>query len=86
MLSATSIRHWITGICLFISVVMLLCGLTVLASRLKEIKFILYWLGCAGFTGLAAVVAVIEILAIRRQSREVQKELIKQTLSKLERD
>ncbi len=65
---------------------MVICGMTVFASKLKGIGFIFYWLACAGFTGLAALVAVVEMLVIRRQSRALQKELLKETLSALEKE
>ena len=65
---------------------MVIGGITVFASGLKDIRFIIYWLICAGLTGLAALIAVMEIFSIRRQSRELEKKLVKETLSPLDDD
>lgn len=73
-------RRWAAGIFLGASGLMLVLGLTEFSGRLAGIDFLTYWLVCFLFTGLAAIFAITEMAAIRRDSRDEQRELIRETL------
>lgn len=84
--SPVNFRRWAAGIFLVAAVLMLVLGMTHFSDRLEGKDFLIYWLTCFLFTGLAALFALIDVAIIRRQSRNEQRELIKETLEKTERD
>ena len=55
---------------------MLIWGQTILKSYLEGIGFVLYWLACMAFTGLALLTALLDIWAVRRRTREQQRDLL----------
>ena len=75
------LRRWFGLVFLTGAVGMLVAGLTILEPRLKRVYFVVYWLGCFAFTGLAAVMALWDAYVVRRQSRQEQQRLIKETLA-----
>ena len=77
--------RWLGGICLVISIGMLILGQTVLKSRLQRESFVYYWLACTGFTALTMIFALLDFRAVRRRSRAEQKELIEKTLREMGR-
>ena len=55
---------------------MLIWGQTILKPYLRGIGFVLYWLACMAFTGLALLTALLDIWAVRRRTREQQRDLL----------
>jgi len=55
---------------------MLIWGQTILKPYLEGIGFMVYWLGCLAFTGLALITALLDIWAVRRRTREQQRDLM----------
>ena len=51
---------------------------------MQGLSFLVFWLGCFGLTLLAIVVALLDALAVRRQSRLRQKELLDATLQNIQ--
>jgi membrane protein implicated in regulation of membrane protease activity len=78
--SADTRRRWIGTVFLTVAAAMLIAGQTVLKPHLQQQAFIYYWLVCFLFTGLTLIVALLDLRAIRRRSRNEQKDLIKNTL------
>jgi hypothetical protein len=74
-------RRWFGAICLLGALGMLLAGQTQLQSRLTGAGFIAYWLGCFGLTLLAMGAALMDALALRREGRAHQRELIESTVN-----
>ena len=62
---------------------MLVGGETTLKGRLRDLGFVVYWLICVGSTGLAVVVALLDVWALRRRTRDEQRELFEATLTKI---
>jgi hypothetical protein len=63
---------------------MLLLGQTVLEGRLKGFGFLGYWLLCLLLTLLAMMTALRDVSAVRRESRERQRELIQSTIEQIQ--
>ena len=65
------------GISLFVAVVMLVAGLTVLRPWLNPHehpwRFIFYWFACAWETLLVLLLALLDLLLIRAQARAARK-------------
>ena len=65
------------GISLFVAVVMLVGGLTVLRPWLNPHehpwRFIFYWFACAWETLLVLLLALLDLLLVRAQAREARK-------------
>jgi drug/metabolite transporter (DMT)-like permease len=74
-------RRGIMAISLLVTLVLLVCGLTVLRGWLDPHehtwRFVLYWLVCAWQTLLALLLALLDILMIRAQARHDRKALHK---------
>ena len=72
-------RRAIMAICLFVVLVFVVCGLTLLRSWLDPhehpVRFILYWLACGWQTLLVLLLALLDLLLIRAQARADQKAL-----------
>jgi len=61
---------------LLIAAGMLIWGQTILKPYLEGMGFVLYWLACLAFTGLALLTALLDIWAVRRRTREQQRDLL----------
>jgi len=83
-LNATVRRRWFGAVALLAALAMLICGQTVLKGRLGDLAFITYWLVCFGLTGLAIVVAFLDARALRRRTRQEQRDLFESTLKEVE--
>jgi len=66
------------------AVVMLVAGQTFLKARLSGAVFIFYWVACFLCTVVAMVVALLDVRALQRETREKQKELLKDTIKEIE--
>src|SRR5216117_368275 len=69
-------RRWFGVFYLLIAAGMLIWGQTILKPHLAGIAFVLYWLACLVFTGLALITALLDIWAVRRRTREQQRDLL----------
>jgi len=69
-------RRWFGVFFLLIAAGMLIWGQTILKPYLEGIGFMLYWLSCLAFTGLALITALLDIWAVRRRTREQQRDLL----------
>jgi hypothetical protein len=68
------------GIALGIAVAMVLCGLTFLTPYLRGLVYLVYWLVCIVVTFAALLLAFVDLQRLRQQSREQQRDLIKNAL------
>ena len=84
--TADARRRWFGVFFLILAVGMLIWGQTVLEPHLQGVVFLLYWFGCFLLTLIAIGIALLDMRALRRHSREEQRELIERTLSRGERD
>jgi hypothetical protein len=84
--SADIVRRWVVGIFLLIAVAMVVCGETVLKSRLRQETFLYYWMVCIFFTGLTFIAALVDLWIIRRRARRERLDLLKKTFSGLDLD
>ena len=82
--SAKSRRRWLGTLCVSGALAMLLLGQTVLEGKLRGFGFLGYWLLCLGLTLLAMLTALLEVFAVRRESRERQRELIQSTIEEIQ--
>ena len=73
-------RRWFGMFFLLIAAGMLIWGQTILKPLLEGIAFVLYWVACLAFTGLALVTALLDIWAVRRRTREQQRDLLQRIL------
>ena len=62
---------------LIVATGMLIWGQTFLRPYLKGLAFVIYWLACLGFTALAMWTALLDIWAVRRRTRDQQRDLIR---------
>ena len=69
-------RRWFGVFFLLIAAGMLIWGQTILKPYLEGMGFVLYWLACLAFTGLALLMALLDIWAVRRRTREQQRDLL----------
>jgi len=69
-------RRWFGVFFLLIAAGMLIWGQTILKPYLEGMGFVLYWLACLAFTGLALLTALLDIWAVRRRTREQQRDLL----------
>lgn len=83
---ATTRRRRFGVVMLVAALLMLVAGETVLKSRLKDLGFLLYWLGCLVFTGIAIVVAYIDARSLQRRGRRETRELLENTLDEIQND
>jgi hypothetical protein len=63
---------------------MLICGETVLKSKLAGGPYLIYWLICFGLTGLAILVAFLDVRALQRRIRAEHRDLLETTFKKIE--
>lgn len=73
-------RRWFGILFLILAGGMLIWGETVFRSRLRGVAFIAYWLVCFVFVMLAMVTALLDLRAMRRRTRDQQRDLFQQTL------
>jgi hypothetical protein len=69
-------RRWFGLFFLILAGGMLIWGQTVLRAHLEGAGFVIYWLACMGFTALAMVMALLDIRAVRRRTRDQQRDLL----------
>ena len=77
-------RRWFGVFFLIIAVGMLVWGQTFLKPYLEGLGFIVYWLACMGFTGLAMLSALLDIWAVRRRTRDQQRDLLRRIFDESE--
>ena len=77
-------RRWFGVFFLLIAAGMLIWGQTILKPYLQGIGFVLYWLACMAFTGLALLTALLDIWAVRRRTREQQRDLLQRIFDEVE--
>jgi hypothetical protein len=80
--SADARRRWFGVFFLILAVGMLIWGQTVLEPHLQGVVYLVYWFGCFLMTLIAVVIALLDVRALRRHSREEQRELIERTLGR----
>jgi|SRR5436190_19150435 len=85
-LGPTARRRWLGGLVLFAAVAMLICGQTVLKSKLAGAVYLVYWLVCFALTGLAILVAFLDVRALQRSLRKEHRDLLEGTLKRIETD
>jgi hypothetical protein len=73
-------RRWFGVFFLLIAAGMLIWGQTILKPYLEGVGFVLYWVACLAFTGLALLTALLDIWAVRRRTREQQRDLLERIL------
>jgi hypothetical protein len=71
--------RWLSAIFLAAAFAMSVSGLTFLKPRLRDVGFVVYWLGCLVTAGAAIVAAMLDLLVISREARRAQRELIEDT-------
>lgn len=80
-------RRKTMAISLFVAVIMLVAGLTILRPWLNPHehpwRFILFWFACAWDTLLALLLALLDMLLIRAQARAARK-AVREEFSKLD--
>jgi len=82
--AADARRRWFGVFFLLIAAGMLIWGQTILKPYLEGTGFVLYWLGCMAFTGLALCTALLDIWAVRRRTREQQRDLLQRIFDEAE--
>jgi hypothetical protein len=85
-LDATARRRRFGALMLLASLGMLIAGQTILRNHLKDLGFLCYWLICFAFTGLAILAAYLDARALQRRSCREARELLQNTLNKIEID
>ena len=79
-------RRWFGVFFLLIAAGMLIWGQTILKPYLEGLGFVLYWLACMAFTALALFTALLDIWAVRRRTREQQRDLLQRIFDEAESD
>src|SRR5256885_16639383 len=77
-------RRWFGVFFLILAAGMLIWGQTFLKPYLEGVGFVIYWLACMGFTALAMLTALLDIWAIRRRTRDQQRDLLRQIFDERE--
>jgi hypothetical protein len=83
---ATARRRWLGALALVAALGMVLAGETVLKGRLQAPALLVYFLLCLSLTALAMSAALLDLRALRRQSRDKQRDLFQETLKSIEKD
>ena len=81
---ATARRRWGGALALAAALLMVVAQETVLKGRLSAPASLGYSLICLGLTALAMVAALLDLRALRRRSRDQQRDLFEQTLKTIE--
>jgi len=79
-------RRWFGVFYLILAGGMLIWGQTLLKPHLTDFVFVVYWLICLFFTALAILTALLDIRALRRRTRDQQRELFRHTMDGIESD
>ena len=77
-------RRLFGALCLGAAGVMLAVGETNPPSGADPLAFVRYWLVCFVFAAFAIGAAVLDLRAVRRQAREVQRNLLADALREIE--
>jgi len=85
-IGTTARRRWFGGIVLFGAVAMLICGETVLKTKLAATAYLVYWLICFLLTVIAIVVAFLDLRALQQRVRDEHRNLFETTLDRIETD
>ena len=85
-LGVTARRRWFGGLVLLTALGLLIAGETIFKDNLRGWGFLLYWLVCLALTGVAIIVAWLDARAVQRKSRREARELVENTLGKIETD
>lgn len=79
-------RRWLGVACLSLAVGMVVLDEFALKGCLGPGAALLFWLVCFLSTALAAFCALADLRAVRQRSREAQRDLMEETLHKIEHD
>ncbi len=82
--AADARRRWFGVFFLIIAAGMLIWGQTILKPHLEGAGFVIYWLACMGFTALAMLTALLDVRAVRRRTRDQQRELLRKIFDERE--
>jgi len=77
-------RRWFGAFFLIVAAGMLIWGQTLLKPYLEGLGFVIYWLSCMVFTGLAMLTALLDIWAVRRRTRDQQRDLLRRIFDESE--
>ena len=77
-------RRLFGALCLGAAAVMLVVGETNPAPNASPTSFALYWLACFVLLVCAIGVALFDLRAVRREAREVQRDLLEDALQEIE--
>jgi membrane protein implicated in regulation of membrane protease activity len=69
-------RRWFGVFFLIVACGMLIWEQTFLKPLLEGVVFVIYWLACMGFIALAMLTALLDIRAVRRRTRDQQRDLL----------
>ncbi len=84
--SADALRRWLGLFCLTVAAGMLIWGQIILKPYLKGLAYLFYWGVCFFFTFGAIFIALMDIRALRRRTKQEQKELLERTLGEVEKE
>ena len=76
-------RRLLGGVFLATALGMLVAGQTVLHDAFSPLGFIAFWVLCFVFTMAAVAVAFWDLAAVRRRTRDEQRELVESTLKEI---
>ncbi len=82
--NASTGRRWLGAVFLGGALAMLVLGETALQNRLGPVGFLLYWIACLLLTGFSVLIALWDLRAVRRQTREAERDLISTTLKDIQ--
>ena len=77
-------RRWFSVFFLIIAAGMLIWGQTLLKPYLEGVGFVIYWLVCMVFTALSMWTALLDIWAVRRRTRDQQRDLLQRIFDEAE--
>jgi hypothetical protein len=83
-LNEKKLRRWFGFSCLVAALAMLLAGRTQPGGWLEGGAFIVYWLLCFVLTFLAILAALVDAIALQREKRASQRELIQSTIEDIQ--
>ena len=73
-------RRWLGMFFLALAAGMLIWGHTILASYLKGIGFLIYWMVCFLFTMASIVIALLDVRAVLRNIRSERMTLLRRAM------
>ena len=83
--SVDALRRWLGMFCLAVASGMLIWGHTILASHLKGLGFLIYWVVCFLFTIASIVIALLDVRAMLRNIRNERVALFRRALKDIKR-